>query len=243
MDKLVATRVLLERVYKIHVPAWGEEGSYHGTGFIMFYEKNVYLVTARHVIPDAEIMDLSGIVRNTGIAKLPLTWIGSGKGASDVSVMRVLDTSRFDFPRSNFVIPMNSAGRILGEDVLFLGYPLSVGTSGISNINRGFPLPLVHKGIYSCSLLYNGDPCFWIHANADVGISGGPVIAINNSPELKSTGVNYNVIGVIFSMTMESSGLSQEGDDIQIPTGFVGAIRIEEVLDIIDGYFKVRSDT
>ena len=243
MDRLVANRVLLERVYKIHVPAWGEERSYHGTGFIMFYEKNVYLVTARHVIPDAEIMDLSGIVRSAGIAKPPLTWIGSGKGASDVSVMRVSDTSGFDLPRSNFVIPMNSAGRILGEDVLFLGYPRSVGESGISGINRGFPLPLIHKGIYSCSLLYSGDPCFWIHANADVGISGGPVIAINNSPELKSTGVNYSVIGVIFGMSMRRSGRSQEGDDIQIPTGFVGAIWIEEVFRIIDAYLKVESDT
>ena len=205
----------------------------------MAYKERNYFITARHVIPDEKTMNNSRIIKGAGFVGFDLKWIGSGVGGSDISVMALPNTPKINQPVPISGVSLDSIEPILGEDVVFLGFPAGMELGYTSDvINRDFPIAYVHKGIISSlGNVSEEKPYFWIHADVTSGVSGGPVIAYNRSKS-KPKKIDFHIIGVACMVMTKKITSSGQGHFVPVPVGFTGAVWIGEATNLIDKYLE-----
>jgi hypothetical protein len=64
---------------------------------------------------------------------------------------------------------------------IFLGFAFGMGTRDNTNINQGFPFPLVKKCVFSENYNENGIQIELFNGNNNPGFSGGPVFFFNRT--------------------------------------------------------------
>jgi hypothetical protein len=145
-------------------------GNSMGTCFTIDIDNKQYVVTAKHIV--------NGLAGN-GIIELlhDNTWkacncklIGHSVDA-DVSVLAFIDTTI-----EGQYLEATARNMAYGQDLYFLGFPYGFKFDVDQATNRGFPFPLVKKGIASTLSTTAQPQHFLIDGHNNSGFSGGPVV-------------------------------------------------------------------
>ena len=176
-----------------------------GTCFTIDVDGRQYIVTARHVLDGIQQKDSIDIYHegmwktlNTEIA-----WLSQSE-QDIVALSPGIQVS------PTHPLEPTSSGMRLGQDVYFCGYPYGLKIEVSSDMNRGFPIPLVKKGalagIFSGHLL--------IDAINNPGFSGGPVVFA----EPRSN--DFKVAGVVSGYKVEYDAVLLNGEDVGLRYGY-----------------------
>lgn len=155
----------LQRVFYISV------GMNSGTGFIVETTKSKYMVTAKHLFDNVgcPIHTELRIKKGTGWESIDNRIYYHDDSSIDVAV---IETSYFD--GMEFGKVECEKNLYLSQEVFMLGFPYGMENEAY-DINRGFPIPLVKKGIVS-GFMFDNTSRFYIDWNNNQGFSGGPVV-------------------------------------------------------------------
>lgn len=188
-----------------------------GTCFTLEVDNRQYFITAKHVVEGLVSGDTIRLFHENQWKEFSATLIGHSLLA-DVSV--------FSLP---IEIPAHPApptydGITYGQDLYFLGFP-SGHQIDVGALNRGFPMPLVKKGVLASMPTLTEPVQFLIDGHNNLGFSGGPVIF------KKSGSQGFNIAGVI-------SGFYKERDETDeflenTNSGIIQAFGIKNALDLI----------
>ncbi len=153
-----------------------------GTCFTLDVDDKRYLATAKHVVNDIQEDDLIEVAHGDG-EWLPVgvKLVGHGEGEADVSVLAPQVLFGAAYPLS-----ITTAHLMLAEDIYFLGFPFGM-SFDVGDLNAGFPMPLVKKGIVSALPLEDG--LILLDGHNNPGFSGGPVVRRGTSTEQTVVGL------------------------------------------------------
>ena len=196
-----------------------------GTCFTIDVGGKRYLITAKHVvnsIRDDETVDIS---HNGDWLPVRVRLVGHGAGDIDVTVL----APQVMFGAAHR-LKHTTAGLVLGEDIYFLGFPYGLGMEVKTDLNAGFPLPLIKKAVVSALGLEDGPILLDGHNN--VGFSGGPVAR-------RGTKEEQTVVGVVSGYRYDRQNvLDEHGNETShtydTNTGIVIAHDIRHALAIIE---------
>lgn len=215
---LVSSEVLT-RVFKIY------SCSMVGAGFILEHKGNNFLITAKHLFAKEGYPKSTIIHIETKKGKIEIENEIYYHNDDDIDVA-VIKTNAFDgmsFSKVNYTM----SGMILSQDVFLLGFPYGLDNK-LYELNNGYPIPIVKKGIISG---FSEDKIL-IDWDNNQGFSGGPVVY----REVK--GLNYSdemsIAGVIISYIPHLIYKDKENNKICENSGIGIAINIKRVLEIID---------
>lgn len=136
-----------------------------GTCFTLDIENRQYLATAFHVINGLQEEGKISIFHDNQWKPLEVA-VAWASEEEDIAIL-IPEKSL----SAAYQLEPSSAGLTLGQDVYFCGFPYGLQMND-PKLNRGFPLPLVKKGIISALL----EGVFVIDAQNNRGFSGGPVV-------------------------------------------------------------------
>ena len=217
---MTVTTNILQRTFRIH-----HDGS-TGTCFTIDVQGRRYLITAKHVVDsirDDAVVELS---YDRGWLPMPVRLVGHGAGDIDVTVLA--PQKLFGAPHA---LNLTTAGLYLAEDIYFLGFPYGLGMEVKTDLNAGFPLPLVKKAVVSALGLEDGPMLLDGHNNA--GFSGGPVARRGTKKEQAVIGV---VSGYRFDRQKVRDAKGKEtSHTYDTNTGIVIAHDIRHTLEIVAG--------
>lgn len=159
----IVNSAVLQRVFSISV------GNVCGTGFIVEKDCKKYLVTAKHLFAE------QGFPGNTTIKiENKNGWDGIDNqiyyhknGNMDVAVIKTSYFDKMDFEPVGYSSNMT----IFSQDMFMLGFPYGL-KSEFYDINRGFAIPFIKKGILSGK---SGNYLI-VDWDNNHGFSGGPVV-------------------------------------------------------------------
>src|SRR5690606_9911509 len=81
-----------------------------------------------------------------------------------------------------------------GDNGIFLGYPYGFRTNDKSNLNLGFPFPLIKRANFSGLTTENDVVTLWLDGHNNPGFSGGPIFF---KRRVDPTDQNWYLAGVI----------------------------------------------
>ena len=204
---MILTNNVLQRVLCIR------NGNSVGTAFTIDHAARQYIVTARHVVAGIASACKISVRHERHWVEVPTTVVGLGDADVDVAVLAHVKPVTPSHPLSaddTFWI---------GQAVAFPGFPFGW-NAGSEHMNHGFPIPFVKAGIISA--MVPGPPeRIYIDAHGNPGFSGAPLMVSTRDRPIKLT-----VAGVV----VDSPSDPNTGQH----AGFVGAVRIKRVLDLIE---------
>ena len=194
-------------------------GTSAGTCFSIDIDKKQYLVTAKHVVANLKDGDVIELFHENQWKGYPIRLIGHS-GLADVTVISLINVVI-----EGHELPATTKDMAYGQDIYFLGFPYGFQTE-VGELNRGFPLPLVKKGIASTITTKKVPQHFLIDGHNNSGFSGGPVVFCPPGSN------NFQVGGVI-------SGYHPEYDDSSgqrqaIPNTNSGIIVAYDILNALE---------
>ena len=221
------TTNVLYRVFTLRVLHEGKVVS-GGTMFAIDVGDRQYFVTARHIAQEIGIDGIQ-VMSNDAWVSYPTTLVGHGKGEVDVSVITLSDALIPD--ESRFPLPTGSKGAILGQEMMFLGFPGVYDPSMGFSLHHGYPMPLVKYA--RLSSLPTTDHPMWLDGHNNRGFSGSPLcFSPGKANELFVAGVvsayQPSVEPVIFP------GGKETGLYLRENTGLMHAWDIRHCLDLIN---------
>jgi S1-C subfamily serine protease len=149
-----------------------KSGNGFGTAFEISHHNHLYLVTARHVVPD--IPTENAVVQY----RVGNEWKDLQTKKTIFPLSADVDIAIFDLDQTSneqfYVNPMEGeSGPTFGQQVWFLGYPFGIE----SELTNKSTLPFLKRGIMSAVDSRNlGAVVFYIDGFNNPGFSGGPVI-------------------------------------------------------------------
>ena len=172
-------------------------------------------------IRDDAVVELS---YDRGWLPVPVRLVEHGAGDIDVTVLAPQEL--FGAPHA---LNLTMAGLYLAEDIYFLGFPYGLAMEVKTDLNAGFPLPLVKKAVVS-SLGLDGGPML-LDGHNNVGFSGGPVAR-------RGTKGEQTVIGVVSGYRFDRHRVRDEhgketSHTYDTNTGIIIAHEIRHALEIV----------
>lgn len=178
---------------------------WRGTAFLITFKNKSYLVSAKHIFPDAknqDSVDMDFYYNNKWNHRKYKILLHP-----DDSV----DIAVFPYPRTNnkFMSLAESGSAIWpGQSGFLMGFPMSPALEGLmgesSGLNNGFPFPLLRTVSFSATtsmrgVLNDSLKIGILDGRAVKGFSGGPIV-FTNSPEPTVSGSweGLYVFGVAF---------------------------------------------
>ena len=218
------TANVIHRVFCLGFP------NHHGTGFTVDWGGKQYLITAKHLVKDIKEKDTLNIFHENKWKPIDISLVGHCDEGVDISVLATNDQLSPPHP-----MEPSSGGLGYGQDVYFLGFPYSDGSS-LSKINRNFPLPFVKKAIISCfrslkpETMMATDRIF-LDGHNNPGFSGGPVV-------FKERGKKEYKVAAVISGHMHRNepvyqGKEKTNLEYQANTGIIISYSIEPAVAII----------
>ena len=212
------TRAILQRTFRIHYKGQA------GTCFTIDVSGRRYLITARHVVESIRSNAVVEIERNRKWTPLLVRLVGHGAGDIDISALSPQALFGESYP-----LRLTTADLTLAEDVYFLGFPFGLSMEMKTELNAGFPLPLVKRAVVSALGLKDGPMLLDGHNNA--GFSGGPVVR-------SRANVGQTVIGVVSGYkSLKQNVRDKYGKETsftyQSNTGIIEVIDIRHALVLI----------
>lgn len=202
-------------------------GNEIGSCFEVVIDSTLYLVTARHLLPDVE----NKSIINISIARRPqllnLDVIVKFHNNPDVDIA-LLEISKGDFDVKKHKFDNEY---YITQDCYILGFPNHLGLNDPDgSLNAGFRLPFVKKGIISSmSTPSNGIKEIYLDVHNNRGFSGGPVV-------VSDTSGNSIIIGVIRGYFDDNITITINDQEVDIKTNSGIAIcqDISYIFEIID---------
>ncbi|MXY04789.1 MAG: trypsin-like peptidase domain-containing protein [Gammaproteobacteria bacterium] len=196
-----------------------------GTCFSLDVDGKRYLITANHVVDGISDEGHIRISHKGEWIQLGVSLVGINT-EKDVAVLAPEVPVGFGDP-----IKATSKGMIVGADVFFLGFPFGIEPKGGTEINEGFPVALVKKGIVAGLVQGSGE--MFLDGTVAVGGSGGPVIRADRLPK------EVVVVGVVTASQDEVRKVLDEHGSETNSTYFahpgIGfATQIERATDLIN---------
>ena len=206
---------ILNRVFLIKI------GEAVGTAFTIEVKSRQYLVTANHILTSLKSDMIIEIYHNDSWQQLNIEKIWYAAAPRDLAVLFLRESIS---PRYDVV---TTEQPFISQDIYFLGFPYQHFTNA-KNINYGFPIPFVRKGIVAGYADKKTLPDIIIlDAMNNKGFSGGPVFSIgsNNIP---------NIIGVIssFETTRETVFQGDQPTSLEIHSN-TGLVRCTSIFTAI----------
>lgn len=217
----------MQRVFHIRI------GDLVGTAFVVSFAGENFLVTAKHMLEGRKYPDQETIhIRYQNNWKPISAKIYYHENNNiDVAVIRTEYFKDKQFAEVKY----QSTGLTISQDVFMLGYPYGLSTNAY-NINGGYPIPIVKKGIFSGVIESSGAAQHIIDWHNNQGFSGGPVVfrLIRDS---EFSNEEY-IAGVIHGYRInEMSVYNEDGSDTGLyakeNSGIGIMYEIENVIDII----------
>ena len=215
---MTVTTNILQRTFRIR-----HDGG-TGTCFTIDVQGRRYLITAKHVVDtirDDAVVELS---YDRGWLPMPVRLVGHGVGEVDVTALAPQELFG-----ATHALNLTTARLVLAEDVYFLGFPYGLGMEVKTDLNAGFPLPLVKKAVVSSLGMDDGPLLLDGHNNA--GFSGGPVAR-------RGTKKKQTVIGVVSGYRFDRHRVRDENGNetphtYDTNTGIIIAHDIRRALEIV----------
>lgn len=199
-----------------------------GTCFTVDLDNRHYIVTAAHVVAGIEQSDQIEIHRDNRWHVIAVNKVGISTAPADVAVLAP----------SQILSPLHPLGvhgsnYYLSQDVYFLGFPYGFHMDLRQELNRGFPLPLVKKGIISAIASKQfGSNIILIDGHNNPGFSGGPVVY--SSPDRPK---ELNVCAIVSGFQSRKEPVLLEGQSTamswQYNTGIIVATEISVATNLI----------
>ena len=214
----------------------------YGTCFTIDVDNEIYLITARHIVEEITGFGSIQIYFNHEWIDYSVALIGHTPKPLDISVL----TGNLSFS-SKFFLPPYYSGVSYGQDVYYLGFPAIVDISSTlsseTNVNRGFPMPMVKHAILSIG----DDKSFLIDGYATPGFSGGPLVfKSDKTGDFQVAGViaNYKTeIIPVYETELEAKNNGGGKPPIGYCRGnsaIITATRIEHAMNLIRHYKENR---
>lgn len=164
----IVSRNVLERIFCIRV------GDSMGTAFVVDYADKNYLVTAKHLFQTSGYQNKMNInIQYENIWK-PISAEIYYHETKDIDVA-VIKTDFFK-DRHFCGVKYESKEVLISQEVFLLGFPYGLSTNQFS-INKGYPIPIVKKGIFSGTINNNNNTqVYLIDWDNNHGFSGGPLV-------------------------------------------------------------------
>lgn len=202
-------------------------GDVRGTCFTVDLDGRQYIVTAKHIVPEATgAIDIQ-VHHETTWKTLPCRVVGAGAGGVDILVLAP------PWPISP-ALQLTPTGDdlYLGQDVYFLGFPYGL-QAQVGEMNADFPIPLVKRACVSMfSLLHGTEKYLLLDGHNNPGFSGGPVVFApsDNYRELRVAGV---VSGYRFDWDKVYSDNAETSLSYKYNTGIVIAYSISHAVELV----------
>ena len=183
------TTNVLHRVFKIQITVNDNDEEIvtsGGTMFVIDIDNRQYLITARHIAEHVDSRVQFQVWHNMKWNSIPVRVVGHGRGDVDVSV---LDSNISLIPTEHrFSLPVGLDGIVLGQEMMFLGFPTGYDVFATASLNTGFPLALVKYARLS-AIPRQGYP-IWLDGHNNEGFSGSPLCFVRNGEsEVRVAGV------------------------------------------------------
>jgi S1-C subfamily serine protease len=163
---LMVTTNILQRTFHLRF----RRGT--GTCFTVDLDNRHYIVTAAHVVAGMSESDQIEIQRENNWQTIVVQTVGVTTAPADVAVLAPPGILSPLHP-----LGVHGSNYHLSQDVYFLGFPYGFRMDLRQELNRGFPLPLVKKGIISAlASRHTGSNIILIDGHNNPGFSGGPVV-------------------------------------------------------------------
>lgn len=178
-----------------------------GTCFTIDFEGRHYVVTAAHVVEGIQESDDVELFQSERWHRLTVRRVGVSTSPADVAVLAPAQILSPLHP-----LDIRGIGYYLSQDVYFLGFPYGLQMDLKPELNRGFPLPLVKKGIISALASNQSGPnTIFLDGHNNPGFSGGPVVyTVPNRPK------ELNVCAIISGFRSEEHPVFLEGQATQL---------------------------
>lgn len=224
-DRLAGKRDIANSTYRIRA------GDKTGTMFALYSKSRCFMVTARHVVEEAD-SDLE-ILWSGDWMPAPVVLIGHCAGEVDISVYESVQNLPLivdpDWQAPGMRTQVN-----LAEEIHFFGFPYGIGTT--THPERP-PWPLVKAGIISGLNPGHGIvgyTSFWIDGHSNPGFSGGPVVTTTFDGACHISGVVTHHLEQNKDLLPREAPASDPQDwYAQQNTGIMCAWNIQYALDII----------
>jgi len=211
----------IQRTFRI---AYGDSAA---TCFTLDVDGRQYIVTARHVVPNAADTLLVRVHYNRQWQDLQCQVVGLATGEVDIAVLappHQLSPAHIFEPTTREMY--------LSQDAYFLGFPYGL-HSEVGEINGNFPLPLVKKACVSMLAFGVAETkLMLLDGHNNPGFSGGPVVYAPPS-QLAAT----RVAGVIsgYHHHWESVYLGDDKTDLKYKynTGIIVVYSIDYAIELI----------
>lgn len=205
-------------------------GNSTATGFLLSHNKELYLITAKHIFPnvsDSQKINIE-LFADSQWVNIPVSVLLHNNKSVDIAILKTNDTASFSF------IDLSSITFMLGDEGFFLGFPFGLHSSDNFRLNKGFPVPLIKKAIFSGSVTSNGVITFILDGNNNPGFSGAPVLFKNRS---KTGDQKMYLLGVISAYFPQTNKMRTPFGDIDYTENsgliiVVGKVHIEEIFKI-----------
>lgn len=200
----------------------------YGSAFVIDIENKEYIVTAKHLLPDASPITSIQIRRNSAWTTYQTKEVGRAPGEIDIAVLQIQER----LVHSHLPAPADMSGLVLGQDVQFVGFPYKL-EGDVGFLLDGRPLGYVKKGTIA-ALDTPNHPALVLDAINNDGFSGGPVVF--SPPGAPAT--ELKIAAVISKYRTErepviSSSGEETGDFVTYNTGFLYAYNIRHAIELI----------
>lgn len=197
-------------------------GAQYGTGFTITLHDRQWLVTAGHLVKDAEVSDIVISTlrgpRTNRLERIPIL-----QANADVAVFAVDGELTQDLP-----LEATTDGIIFSQDAYFLGFPFGIGLNNLAHP----ALPFVKRA--TVSGLYNdgkGTRFLLLDAINNEGFSGGPVFYCQ-------LGVRKWRVGAVVTGYFSAPSGS---DNVPANTGILIAYDIIHAVESIDAFVGAKT--
>lgn len=197
-------------------------GKKFGTSFLASRNNNLYLITAKHLLPEkfknGDTLNFSVLLLSQ-MKQLKAPVYLHSNDSVDVAVIRVGGPNEV----GNIPPVDGKVEYYLSQDVLFFGFPLGF----FSRVEKT-TIPLVKHGIVSGWLDFGSLRLILLDGHNNGGFSGGPVYVKTNS-ELK-------IIGVVSGYYNEVKEMEMEKTDTGLKMDYAEKLKLQENSGIIIVY-------
>jgi hypothetical protein len=218
----MVTTNILQRTFHVRY------GGSTGTCFTVDLDGRHYLLTAAHVVQGIAQADEIEIQQDNNWHRIPVQTVGVTAAPADVAVLAPNQILSPLHP-----LGVHGGGYSLSQDVYFLGFPYGFQMDLQQELNRGFPLPLVKKGIISAfALKQTGSNIILIDGHNNPGFSGGPIVYF--SPERPK---DLNVCAIVSGYKSRTEPVLLGGQSTALSweynTGIIVATEISAATNLI----------
>jgi len=130
-----------------------------------------------------------------------------------------------------YPVEIGAANLYVSQDVYFLGFPFGLSTDA-GDLNRGFPVPFVKKGVCSAFNLKPEFMVIFIDGHNNPGFSGGPIVSVDPGSQ------TLRIVGVVSGYRFQEDRVIMQGAKtdliVQSNTGILIGYGIKNALGAIE---------